>query len=462
MDEAHRSGPRSHVPGEHVAGKYQLVRPLDEGGMGVVWVAHHVDLDVQVALKVLRFDDGDPAMAERLLREAQSAARLDHPAVVRVLDTGRTEAGEPFLVMELLAGESLARVLEREPRLDPVRAVRTLLPIAGALAAMHERDMIHRDVKPENIFLARDDAGRQRPKLIDFGLARVPSRRITQRGAVMGTPGYLPPEQLRGEDGDALADVWALSAVLYESVAGVRPLPGETYLELLQAIAVGRIAPLADHGVDEEELWAIVARGLRPAAQRWSTMRELGVALAGWLWSRGVTEDVSGASLRGAWLAEDDVRRLPRSQVVTARFPARIEVPPPPPAATVVDLPSVRATAVTMPAGPIVAPVAPVARGARWVLPAVAVVAALGVGAGGALWWARGSAREGAPEAAAAVPAAASAAAMAMATATATATGAPEPAGSVPAPAASTAAPAPKRPAVRRPPPGSELKNPFH
>src|SRR5262245_56584995 len=118
-----------YAAGERIAGKYQLIRPLEEGGMGVVWVAHHLDLDVHVALKVLRLDLEGTDVGDRLLREAQTAARLDHPAIVRVLDTGRTEEGEPFLVMELLDGESLAHVLAREPRLEPERALCALLPI---------------------------------------------------------------------------------------------------------------------------------------------------------------------------------------------------------------------------------------------------------------------------------------------------------------------------------------------
>ncbi len=185
-------------------------------------------------------------------------------------------------------------------------------------------------------------------------------------------------------------------------------------------------------------------------------MRALGTALAGWLWSRGVTEDISGVSLRAAWLGEDDVRRLPRSQVATARFPGQIAAPPalaPAP----VDAPSVRAIAVTMPAGPIEPPAdVPAARGRRWIS-ALAVVGALGVGAGGALLLTRGTTSQGAPEPAAPATAASSAAPPATATATAV----PEPPASVTATAtASAAAPPAKRLPPRKPPPGSELQEP--
>ncbi|APR85474.1 serine/threonine protein kinase [Minicystis rosea] len=332
-------------PGQRIAGKYQLIRPLDQGGMGVVWVAHHLDLDVQVALKVVHTEGEPIELGERLLREAQAAARIDHPAVVRVLDTGRTNGGDPFLVMELLDGEAMGSVLARDRRLEPIAAVRTLLPIIGALLTLHGRSMIHRDIKPENIFLARDDSGRWRPKLIDFGLARTSMSRITQRGMVMGTPAYLAPEQLRGADADHLTDIWGICAVLYEAVTGVRPFVGDTYMEIL-TLSIGKVAPFSAHGVDEPELWTIVERGLAPAAKRWQSARELGRALSVWLWDRGVTDDLSGVSLRSTWLEDDDVRRV-GSRVKTASFPARIEMAPPSSPPPSVEI-SPRSTATTM------------------------------------------------------------------------------------------------------------------
>jgi serine/threonine-protein kinase len=458
------------APGQRLAGKYQLVRALDAGGMGVVWVAHHVDLDIQVALKVMRGPMEGDEHAERLLREAQTAARLDHPAIVRVLDTGRTEEGEPFLVMELLDGEPLADVLARRRRLEPTLAVRTLLPIVGALAAMHERQIIHRDIKPENIFLARDDSGGSRPKLIDFGLARAPARRITQRGVVMGTPAYLSPEQLRGEEADHHGDVWAISAVLYETITGVVPFPGATLIEIIGAALTQRIKPLADLGFADAELSAVVDRGLAPVAERWPTMRDLGRALARWLWSRGVTDDVTRVSLRSAWLDDDDVRRLPRSQVETARMPA-LPLPAPPaeaPATTSEPAPRAAVTVSAPPSGTSTPPVsgmstAPVARPPAeprrtptWLL----LLGAACVGAGAAVALTR---QAPAPQI---VPAASGATAIASEAPPPVVTPAGDVAATV-APSTSASAPAPaiapkaKRPPRPAPTAGAELKNPF-
>ena len=139
--------------------------------MGSVWVAHDRVLDIDVAVKLIDLCGAvdSAALARRLLEEARAAARLDHPCIVRVHDFGNTEHGDPYLAMELLEGEDLAGLLERRGRLDSVRACQLILPIVHALATAHERGIIHRDVKPENIFLAKDAAGTT-PKLLDFGI----------------------------------------------------------------------------------------------------------------------------------------------------------------------------------------------------------------------------------------------------------------------------------------------------
>ncbi|HTJ81695.1 MAG TPA: serine/threonine-protein kinase, partial [Polyangiaceae bacterium] len=187
--------------GDLLSGKYRLVRALGQGGMGSVWAAHNEALDVEVAIKVIRADVRgivDAHVAERLLREARAAAQLRHPAIVRIMDFGKTEGGDPFIVMELLKGDDLAVHLERGGRMSPVNAVRTLLPIAHAMVAAHERRIVHRDLKPENIVLAVQDDDSLQPKLIDFGVAKHekgPSARITSAGSLLGSPGYMSPEQ---------------------------------------------------------------------------------------------------------------------------------------------------------------------------------------------------------------------------------------------------------------------------
>jgi len=278
--------------------------------MGTVWVAHNSVLDIDVALKLMRFEQfqADPKrIFRRLLQEARAAARLEHPAIVRVFDFGLTEVGSPYIVMELLHGESLAELMAREPPMEATKAVQLLLPIADALATAHGRGIIHRDIKPENLFLSTDDYGRLQPKIVDFGVARFleGGRTLTRSGALMGTPDYMAPEQARGEAGiDTRVDIWALCVVLYELIAGFRPFgsPDANYLAVLRAIVHDDMNP-AIRGAVDDALWLILERGLRKKPhERWDTMRVLGEALALWLYERGVREDVLGASIKATWL----------------------------------------------------------------------------------------------------------------------------------------------------------------
>jgi serine/threonine-protein kinase len=163
---------RYYAPGEVIAGKYELVRQLGQGGMGSVWFAKNLDLESEVALKLIRAEVEAEEADERLVKEARAAARLGHRAIVRVFDFGRTSQGDPFIVMELLSGETLAEAIAARGRIGAVKAVQTLLPIADALAAAHERGIVHRDLKPENIFLSRETRKTQ-PKIVDFGIAKV-------------------------------------------------------------------------------------------------------------------------------------------------------------------------------------------------------------------------------------------------------------------------------------------------
>src|SRR5688572_1716210 len=156
-----------NVSGDMIAGRYRLIRKLGEGGMGVVWMAHSLALGVNVAIKLIRTGRDDPDLASRMAREAQASATLGHPAIVRVFDHGTTESGDPFLVMELVEGETLAALLDRERKLGPVEAIQLLLPVVDGLRCAHERGIIHRDIKPENVLVARDPLGRAQPKLLD-------------------------------------------------------------------------------------------------------------------------------------------------------------------------------------------------------------------------------------------------------------------------------------------------------
>jgi serine/threonine protein kinase len=307
------SGPLSgrrvayYVPGLIVADKYELLRPLGSGGMGEVWVAHHLSLDIDVAIKFIG-DAGaaESGLAERLLEEARNTARLGHPAIVRALDFGHTERGDPFIVLELLAGEDLATRIEQKGPLDPEQAVATLLPIVHALSVVHEAGIVHRDIKPENVFLAQAELGLQ-AKLLDFGISHKTDRvrRLTVRDTALGTPDYMSPEQARGESSDARTDQWSFCIVLFEAVTRGRPFEADNYNALLRTIIDDAPKSLLSFAVDQPELWSILTRGLAKAAgDRYPSMRDLGEALARWLLDRGVTEDSVGTSLRRAWVNE--------------------------------------------------------------------------------------------------------------------------------------------------------------
>ncbi|HEY3494627.1 MAG TPA: protein kinase [Polyangiaceae bacterium] len=307
-----------YAPGMLVGGKYRLERMLGEGGMGSVWAAHNVALDSAVAIKLIRGDVNREDMSLRLLQEARAAAKLGHPAIVRVFDIGQTERGEPFIVMELLEGESLGDRLHRDWRLSAVDAVKLLLPIADALRAAHAKGIVHRDIKPDNIFLVSDGATCQ-SKLVDFGIAKLEQRELathqTERGVVVGSPDYMSPEQARGEeDIDFRSDVWAFCVVVYQAISGNAPFTGANYNALLRAIVEDDPPSLLDRAAGDAELAKLVEIGMaKERSARWRSMDELGVALAGWLYRQGVFEDAAGGSLEARWLnRRSDVGRQSR------------------------------------------------------------------------------------------------------------------------------------------------------
>ena len=316
MSDTGRKAARSAAPrteylaGAVIADRYKLVRPLGRGGMGVVWVAHSLVLGVDVALKLIHSDLGGSTGATRMAREAHAAARLGHPAMVRVFDFGWTSRADPFLVMELVQGESLGSILRRELRLPAIQAVQMLLPLADGLRSAHDKGIVHRDIKPDNILVARDEFGRQQPKLLDFGIAKVDQqqaaedRKLTQEGVALGSPDYMSPEQALGrEDIDHRTDVWALCVVLYESITGQMPWDRPNYNALMQAIIHEPPAATTTLSAGDADLWRVIERGLQKnPANRWASMTELGEALALWLYEHGVKEDISANSLRAVWL----------------------------------------------------------------------------------------------------------------------------------------------------------------
>jgi serine/threonine-protein kinase len=234
------------LPGAVVAGRFRLERLLGEGGMGEVWAAQHLVTRRSVAVKLVRSAE-DERTRRRVEREARAASAVHHPGILPILDVLELDDGTPALVMELLSGRSLGARLISDGPLPLVEAARLLLPVAEALQAAHRQGVIHRDLKPDNVFLCDDG----QVKVLDFGVAKVlaPTEDerldLTLTGEVVGTPHYMAPEQAFGEaDLDGRVDVWALGVTLYECLAGRRPFSGANLGQLLRAVAAGRSEPL--------------------------------------------------------------------------------------------------------------------------------------------------------------------------------------------------------------------------
>jgi eukaryotic-like serine/threonine-protein kinase len=292
-----------HAAGMLIGGKYRLERMLGEGGMGAVWQASNVHLDLPVALKLLHPELRDRDTTARLLTEARVEARLCHPSIVRVFDYGETEHGAAYIVMDLLEGPTLSDLLELHGTFPPIAAVGLLLPVIHGVCAVHRAGVVHRDLKSHNIMVVQ--TGMQlRPTLLDFGIAKLQgefSRKLTIEGYVLGSPAYMAPEQARGDlDVDERADIWALCVVLYELISGASPFDAHNQYASLCAVLERDAPPLTGAGCTT--LWPILKRGLAKDRQlRTASAHELGQELARWLIEQGETEDACGDSLVGAW-----------------------------------------------------------------------------------------------------------------------------------------------------------------
>jgi serine/threonine protein kinase len=222
-------GPRGAAlrPGVVVGGKFVLIRQIGHGAAGAVFEAQDTWIGRRVALKVLHPHVArHPDVMWRFRREARAAASIEHPNIVSVLEVGQRRDGTFYIVQELLDGISLRQHLEERGRLSVAEAFEVMVPIMGALVAAHQKDIVHRDIKPENILLARPASGGVVPKLIDFGIARMAAQtgeHDTEVGVLLGTPSYMAPEQAEGLSTSVATDVWAVGAVLYELLSGLRP-----------------------------------------------------------------------------------------------------------------------------------------------------------------------------------------------------------------------------------------------
>lgn len=278
---------RQELIGAILGGKYRITERIGGGGMGAVYGGTHVGFGRRIAIKVIHAEyASNPETVARMHREARAAGSMGHPNLCEVFDTGLLPDGSPYLVMERLEGETLLALLQRERRADALNVADWLAQVLSALSVVHAQGIIHRDIKPDNIFLVRRVGMDPLPKLLDFGISKMGSGsdetpHLTELGMVMGTPFYMAPEQARGDKIDHRIDLWAVGVVLYEAIAGVRPFAALDCSEVFRQILSDGYAPLSERGVFcPHALEAIVDRALqKDATRRYQTAIEFQVAL---------------------------------------------------------------------------------------------------------------------------------------------------------------------------------------
>lgn len=254
--------------GDVLADRYRLDRVLGEGGMSMVFAAVNRVTGKQVAIKWLQPDaHRDEQQSHRLLREAKATSAIDHPNVVNVFDVGQHE-GALFLVMELLYGEPLSAIMADGPQ-EPAEFIRLMMPVLRGVQAAHRMGVVHRDLKPDNIFICRDPHGEARePKILDFGISKLvderlePGSELTREGTIFGTPQYMAPEQMRdARVADARSDIYALGVIFYRAFSHRYPYDAETLTALALRIVEGNAEPL-------HELCPELDRGLSDVVMR--------------------------------------------------------------------------------------------------------------------------------------------------------------------------------------------------
>ena len=310
--------------GELLAGKYEVLKVLGSGAMGVVVSARHVDLQQIVALKfMLPTALPDQAAGDRFLREAQAAGRLRGEHVARVMDFGRLEGGAPYIVMEFLEGEDLEAILNRDGAFSVGDAALYLTQACAGMDEAHKAGIIHRDLKPQNLFLTKRPDGSPLLKVLDFGISKlngdVSSVTATQSTTVMGSPAYMSPEQARSaKHVDARGDIYSMGTILYQLVSGSLPFQAESVAGMLVSIVSEPPIPLRDVAPHVPEAFAeIVMRCLeKKKDDRPQTARELGMLLAPFASQRTSIWDVEGEKITGRNLNAEKAKTTTSGEVV--------------------------------------------------------------------------------------------------------------------------------------------------
>jgi serine/threonine-protein kinase len=272
--------------GTTVADKYRVLALLGSGGMGTVYLAEHVFTKRRVALKRMHPQYAcSRQAAERFIRESQAPSTIGHPGIVQVLDGGSQQDGSLYLVLELLEGVSMSEAIEHNT-LTASAVTQLGIELLQALAAAHAKGFIHRDIKPDNVFIAHDGSGAVSVKLLDFGIASLRDEedrdKLTRTGSVLGTAQYMSPEQAMGERVDMRSDLWSVGALLYRALAGRLPYPGDTYSAVIMSLASRQHPPLAGCRPDlPEALVEVVERALRKRPEeRFESATQMCEALA--------------------------------------------------------------------------------------------------------------------------------------------------------------------------------------
>lgn len=318
------SASRDFWLGRVVDGRYRVVEAIGRGGMGVVYKVEHRRLGKIAAMKVLHRDlASDPEVVGRFHREAEAISRLTHPNTVQVFDFGSAEDGL-YLVMEYVRGRDLGDILDRDGPMALSRAAPIVAQICAALAEAHDLGVVHRDLKPENVIVTRTHGGRDFVKVLDFGLAKIGEREedseVTNRGSIVGTPYYMSPEQIRGENIDARSDIYSLGALMYRVLTDENVFSSKTPVGVLTKHLTDKPAPPStrfpelaiDPQVDDILLRALEKR----PADRFASAVEMSAAVEE-AFSELCTDAASSAPLAPGAISSSILRHVPRSGSAT-------------------------------------------------------------------------------------------------------------------------------------------------